>query len=277
MGWRGHSGSKGAGLLEHLKFAYDVQWVKFMDNVLNMVVTTDEGTFYCQIRPESQGIEDGATPIVHLDRKLDRPFSAFAPATGKVTATYDATTDKTTFTLPYTPVDEVLAVVQFENATYKGLLLGTTKTTELVCQEKGDWTDAKVSFGERYDFEYQFSKAFVPDVNQAKNRVIGQLHGRTQVLRWEVNHVSTGEYWIRVKRKNRSRDSVSHHRSRQLNVANNLLDTESSFLMTGKATVPVCSRNTDCDVIVESNSWLPVVVTSAGWEGNFSDRSKEVG
>ena len=119
------------------KFAYDVQWVKFMDNVLNMVVTTDEGTFYCQIKPEeAQGIEDGATPIVHLDRRLDRPFPAFAPTTAKVTATYDSSTKKTTFTLPYTPVDEVLAVVQFENATYKGLLLGTTKTKELVCEEK---------------------------------------------------------------------------------------------------------------------------------------------
>ena len=260
------------------KFGYEVQWVRFMDNVLNMVVTTSEGTFYCNIKPEeSQGVEDGATPIVHLDRRLDRPFSAFAPTSGKVTASYDSATDKTTFTLPYTPADEVLAVVQYENDTYKGLLLGTTETKSLVCTEKGDWTSAKVSFGERYDFSYQFTKAFVPDVNQAKNRVIGQLHGRTQVLRWEVNHVATGEYWIRVKRKNRATDSVTHHRSRQLNVANNLLNTESSFLMTGKATVPICSRNTDCDVIVESNSWLPVVVTSAGWEGNFSDRSKEVG
>ena len=260
------------------EFGYEVQWVRFMDNVLNMVVTTDEGTFYCNIKPEeAQGVEDGATPIVHLDRRLDRPYSPFAPSTARVEATYDSATDRTTFTLPYTPAVEALAVVQYENDTYKGLLLGKTSTNSLVCLEKGDWTGAKVSFGERYEFSYQFSKAFVPDVNQAKSKVIGQLHGRTQVLRWEVNHVSTGEYWIRVKRKNRATDSVTHYRSRQLNVANNLLDTESNFLMTGKATVPVCSRNTDCDVIVESNSWLPVVVTSAGWEGNFSDRSKEVG
>ena len=161
--------------------------------------------------------------------------------------------------------------------TLQGIAVGQYLNKVLGLLREGDWTGAKVSFGERYEFSYQFSKAFVPDVNQAKSRVIGQLHGRTQVLRWEVNHVSTGEYWIRVKRKNRATDSVTHYRSRQLNVANNLLDTESDFLMTGKATVPVCSRNTDCDVIVESNSWLPVVVTSAGWEGNFSDRSKEVG
>ena len=130
---------------------------------------------------------------------------------------------------------------------------------------------------EKYEFSYEFAKAFMPDVNQDKSRVVGQLHGRTQILRWQIDHVSTGEYWVRVKRKNRSTDSITHFRARQLNVENNELDTESSFLMTGKTTVPVCSRNTDCTVIVESNSWLPVVVTSASWEGSFSDRSKEVG
>ena len=66
------------------EFAYEVQWVRFMDNVLNMVVTTSEGTFYCHVKPEeAQGVEDGATPIVHLDRRLDRPYHQFAPTTGK--------------------------------------------------------------------------------------------------------------------------------------------------------------------------------------------------
>ena len=100
-----------------------------MDNVLNMVVTTDEGTFYCQIKPEeSQGIGGRSNTDRPSRSEVDRPYSAVHASDRKgSTATYnDATTDKTTFTLPYTPVDEVLAVVQYENATYKGLLLGTT-------------------------------------------------------------------------------------------------------------------------------------------------------
>ena len=260
------------------EFAYDIQWVKFMDNVLNIVCTTSEGTFFCRLSPqESQGLTAGESPNVHLDRRLERPTPPFAPATGQVTASYDSATDLTTFTLPYTPSSEAIAVVKYDNSRFKGLQLGSTSTNTLLCREKGDWTGDRVSFGEKYEFSYEFAKAYMPDVNQDKSRIVGQLHGRTQVLRWEVNHVSTGEYWVRVKRKNRSTDSITHFRARQLNVENNELDTESSFLMTGKTTVPVCSRNTDCTVIVESNSWLPVVVTSASWEGNFSDRSKEVG
>ena len=260
------------------EFAYDIQWVKFMDNILHVVCTTDEGTFFCTLSPqEGQGLTAGEEPIVHLDRRIERPTPPFTPTTGQVTASYDSATDKTTFTLPYTPSSEVLAVVKYDNDRYKGLLLGSTATKTLLCREKGDWTGDRVSFGEKYEFSYEFAKAFVPDVNQDKSRVVGQLHGRTQILRWQIDHVATGEYWVRVKRKNRSTDSITHFRARQLNVQNNLLDTESSMLMTGKTTVPVCSRNTDCTVIVESNSWLPVVVTSASWEGNFSDRSKEVG
>ena len=260
------------------EFGYDIQWVKFMDNVLHVVGTTSEGTFFSTLSPqESQGLTAEEVPAVLLDRRIERPTPPFTPPTGQVTATYDSATDRTTFTLPYTPSSEVVAVVKYDNARYKGLLLGSSTTKTLVCRESGDWRNDRVSFGEKYEFSYEFAKAFMPDVNQDKSRVVGQLHGRTQVLRWEVNHVSSGEYWVRVKRKNRATDSVTHFRARQLNVANNQLDTESSVLMTGKTTVPVCSRNTDCTVIVESNSWLPVVVTSASWEGNFSDRSKEVG
>ena len=43
------------------EFAYDIQWVKFMDNVLHVVCTTDEGTFFCSCCPhrKSQGLVAG--------------------------------------------------------------------------------------------------------------------------------------------------------------------------------------------------------------------------
>ena len=116
----------------------------------------------------------------------------------------------------------------------------------------------------------------MPDANNM-NRVIGQLHGRTQVLRWQID--MSIQPIQQVNRKDRAQDSRINFniRARQLNVANNALDTADTFLLTGNATVPVMSRNTDCRVSVESDSWLPVVISGASWEGNYSDRSKEVG
>ena len=112
-----------------------------------MVVTTDEGTFFCSLKPqEGQGLEADAPPLVHLDRRLDRPYQQFTPSTGRVEASYNSGSNVTTFTLPFTPVEEVLAIVKYENSDYKGLLLG--KTSSKTCSRERRQTNAQVAFGE---------------------------------------------------------------------------------------------------------------------------------
>ena len=104
--------------------------------------------------------------------------------------------------------------------------------------------------------------------------MIGDLSGRTQVHTWTTHHSNTGFYKVRVKRDNRSTDSVTTFRARELNVANNELTTEQDHVQTGELRVPVYSRNTNCSVIVESTSHLPLVITGAEWEGSYSNRTR---
>ena len=255
-------------------FNQDVQWVKFINNVLYMLVTDSEGTYFTiQLNDE---LEEPGTPQIHLDRLCQRPTPAFTAPSATVTGTYDSATDTTTFTLPYTPAEKVLAVVRFTNGTQQGLRLGDTTTKTLVCSEKGDWTSSAVAFGEPYNFEYEFNTGYVPDKNETETRRIGQLAGRTQILRWTVNHVDTGEYTVRVKRDNRSNDTVVKFRARELNVANNTLSSTIDPLQTGSTDAPVCSRNDRCSIVVESDSWMPVTVTSASWKGVYSDRENAI-
>ena len=255
-------------------FNQDVQWVKFIDNVLYMLVTDSEGTYFTiQLNDE---LEEPGTPQIHLDRLCQRPTPAFTAPSATVAGTYDSATDTTTFTLPYTPAEKVLAVVRFTNGTQQGLRLGDTTTKTLVCSEKGDWTSSAVAFGEPYNFEYEFNTGYVPDKNETETRRIGQLAGRTQILRWTVNHVDTGEYTVRVKRDNRSNDTVVKFRARELNVANNTLSSTIDPLQTGSTDAPVCSRNDRCSIVVESDSWMPVTVTSASWKGVYSDRENAI-
>ena len=133
-----------------------------------------------------------------------------------------------------------------------------------------------MAFGEPYKFEYEFNTGYVPDKNETETRRIGQLSGRTQILRWTVHHVDTGEYTVRVKRDNRTNDTVVKFRARELDVANNTLDSTVNPLQTGNTEVPVCSRNDRCSVVVESDSWMPVTVTSASWKGVYSDRENAI-
>ena len=145
-----------------------------------------------------------------------------------------------------------------------------------MCDSPGDWTGYAIAFGEPYQFSYEFNTGYVPDTNEAGTRRVGQLAGRTQILRWTVNHVDTGAYTLRIKRQNRSNDTVVDFRARTLDVFNSNLDISSSPLESGSITAPVCSQNDKCTVIVESDSWLPVTVTSASWKGVYSDREKAV-
>ena len=255
------------------RFHQEVKWFKFMQNQLYMLVTDSTGTWFCtQLNDE---IEVKTEPQIHLDRLLQFPGSGI-PGVSAVTGSYDADTDLTTFTLPYDPVDKTVGVVRFNNDDFQGLKLGETTTNTLVCTEKGDWTKYQLAFGEPYQFEYEFNTGFVPDANESGSRRIGQLAGRTQVMRWTVNHVDTGAYRLRVKRENRSNDTVVDFRARTLSVRNSNLDESDMSLETGSITAPVCSQNDKCQVIVESDSWLPVTVTSASWKGVYSDREKAV-
>tara|TARA_R110002012_G_scaffold196204_3_gene364489 strand:- start:1763 stop:4330 length:2568 start_codon:yes stop_codon:yes gene_type:complete len=256
-------------------FKQDVQWVKFMDNVLWLILTDEGGTYSCQIASDELETPDALQ--LHLDRLLLYPECNSDPqSSNDVTATYDAVTDTTTFVLPYTPTDKAVAVTRFTGASKEGLWLGDSESNTIVCNEKGDWTNEKIGFGEPYEFKYTFSNGYLPTKDQSKQKIIGELDGRTQVLRWHVYHYQTGAYNVRVKRKARERDSVHHFRARFLNTFNNKLDTEESFVESGTLQVPVCSKNTDCVVSVESDSWLPCVLSGAAWEGSYNDRAKGV-
>jgi hypothetical protein len=59
-----------------------------------------------------------------------------------------------------------------------------------------------------------------------------------------------------------------------LGVSGNRLTTDTDVVSDGKLRVPVYGKNTDVTISVESSNWLPVVITSARWEGVQSIRSK---
>ena len=258
-------------------FNGDVQWVKFMQNNLWLVTTFPNRTELHIL--QSDELVSPEKPQLKLDRQLLYPEVNEDPLpTNNITGTYDALENTTTFQLPYAaPANgKIQAVTRYatDNDQNEGLFLGETTSNVLVCSQRGDWRNAQIAFGEPYQFRYEFNKGYVEEANQTNTRRIGKLTGRTQVLTWEIHHKNTGFYKVRVKRKNRSEDSVSVFRARTTGVDNNLLTNEQSFMETGSFKVPVYSRNVDCSIIVESDSWLPVTVSAASWEGTFSDRSK---
>ena len=259
-------------------FDGDIQWARFFDNKLWMVMTYPDGTFTVTL--EAEELTNTANPEIHLDRQLLFPECNSTPQQNdNISVSYDDATNLTTFMLPFTARTTLDAVIRYDNTTNKGLWIGSMQPGQntLVCTIHGDWRAERIAFGCRYDFEYTFTNAYVPVKDQARQRVIGELDGRLQVATWGVSHFNTGSYDVVVSRKNRALDSTHKFRARVLNVDNNRLTTETDALETGSFRVPVYSRNTDCTIKVKSDSWLPVTLMSASWEGNYNNRSRSVG
>ena len=259
-------------------FDGDIQWCRFFDNKLWLVMTYPDGTYTNTI--EAEELTDTAEPEMYLDRQLRFPECNSSPQTSNnIDATYDSVTRLTTFVLPYTARSVVNAVIRPDNDTHPGLIIGEAQPgdTTLVASVEGDFTEQKLMIGCKYMFSYEFTKPYVPVKDQAKQRIIGELDGRLQVSTWTVNHFNSGMYEVKVKRTNRSRDSKHTFRARGLNTFNNRLSTEQSMLETGHFRVPVYARNTECKITVTSDSWLPVTLLSACWEGNYTNRARSLG
>lgn len=277
--WQSGSGSLGKAQASWSEWTFDgdVVWLKFIQNELWMLLAYPDGTYSAFIKNEE--LDAISSPTLHLDRQLLYPeCNQDVTQTNNITAVYSATTDRTTFTLPYQMQGETMVVTRLDHSGPKMMQLGKALTgTTIQCEVGGNWTAAKLAFGRTYKMEYEFTRAYVPARDQARSRVVGEQSGRLQIATWQINHFNTGWYEVIVKRDGRARDTHYEYRSRVPNIFNNQLTTETNFVDTGHLRVPVYSKNTDCRVIVQSDSYLPVTITSAIWEGNYNDRARSVG
>jgi len=259
------------------EFDGEIRWARFFDNQLWLVMTYGDGTYSVMI--EAEELNDATSPMIYLDRQIQYPECNSSPQlTNHISATYDIDTKLTTFNLPYPMQGDTDAVIRYDNSRDHALVIGTASSgTQITCSVRGDWRTDKLTIGRRYWFRYQFTTAYKPDRDQARQRVIGSLDGRLQVATWTVHHSQSGRYDVVVKRQNRSRDSRHQFWARVLNVESNRLDIAKTVLNTGSYRVPVYAKNTECSVTVESDSWLPLTISGASWEGNYTDRSRGLG
>ena len=256
-------------------FDGDVRWLRFYDNKLHIIQSYADGTFVSSL--EVEDLDDPASPGVYLDRRLQYPAVGSTPGT-VVTASYDSGTDTTTFTLPFTIRSTTDVVVAYDDMDNPGVLIGTADSgTTIACSVRGDFTGVDVTIGARYLFRYDFTRAYLPQGDQDRQRAIGTLDGRLQVACWTIHYADTGAFTAIVNRKNRMFDSRHVFAPRLLGVENNVLGEPGPVLRTGTMRVPVYSKNTDCRVSVENDTFLPVRLNGASWEGNYNDRARGVG
>lgn len=230
----------------------------FIGPTLYMVIQREDGVYL-----ESMGIEANREDIgfdfeVLLDRKITE---------SNCTVAYNTTTDETDFTLPYAESGTMQMVVRTLLGDHK---VGSTPTISRPAANKvrvkGDYSGTDVYLGLKYQWLYTFSKFSLKDKSQTGGEK--PLPGRRlQIKTVKLLFDRTGYFKVQVTPTGGSTFEYIYNPT-----TIGITEIGEFALASGEFTFPVRSKNDRVTITMLSDSWLPVRIQSAVWEGEFLNR-----
>ena len=254
--------------------------VDFIGTDLFLVIEEANTVTLEKIPFESDFKEANAEFEFHLDHKVTE---------ADVTVSYNSSTDKTTFTLPYRLRAKMDIVGRFlasnETSTFvdingvtqtlkpatviqsTNLTNGSTATIEA----SGDYRNAKFIIGEPYDMHYRFSKQRITETPQQNSAEI--ISSRLQLHHFYIKFEKSGFFQVEVTPE--LRDTSTHKFSgRFLGAASAAIGQLN--LETGTFRVPIMSRADRVDIDVKNKTFLPTLLASAEYEAMFHMKSRRM-
>ena len=263
--------------------------VDFIDADLFLVVRNSHNVVSLEKLPFEPGFaESNSTFEFHLDHKLTE-------ASTGVSVSFNSSTNKTTWTLPYKTYAAMSVVgrhlasgeeskfIATPNTSAVDLKPGqvisttttntdgsTTTVTATGNYEAAGNSPAKVIIGEPYEMHYRFSSQRLTDQGGGGSEIIG---GRLQLHHFYIKFEDSGFFKVEVTPENR--DTSTHNfTGTSLGAASSSIGTVN--LETGTFRVPVMSRADRVNIDVKNNTFLPTRLNSAEYEARFHIRSRRV-
>lgn len=210
--------------------------------------------------------DEGETFEYCLDRKITEQDVTLGA--------YDAINKTTAITLPYdiptgyTPV----VVTRTGGQDAPGNLLRRVRVTgpRTLTVEGPDAHGKKLFIGIPYTSSYTFSTFAIREGDNKGNAV---TTGRLQLRRLTLNCSNTGFLHMHVTPKCRP-TSTHTFTGRELGHGTNIIGAIP--LYTGTISFPILSLNTQAEVKVGSDSFLPFALVNASWEGFYNTRNARV-
>ena len=263
--------------------ARSIKNIDFIGTDLFVVIEEANGTTLEKIPFESAFKETNATFEYHLDHKVTE-------ATSGVSVAYNATTDVSTFTVPYRLRANMSVVGRYlgngETSTFvnsqgqtkslkPGQLLQTTNTADgstTTITASGDFRNSKFIIGEPYLMHYRFSQQRLTESTGGQNQ--GEIvSGRLQLRHFYIKFEDTGFFKVEVTPQNR--DTSTHKFTGKLLGAASAAVGQIN-LETGTFKVPIMSRADRVDIDIKNDTFLPTQLSSAEYEAMFYMRSRRV-
>ncbi|OQW34869.1 MAG: hypothetical protein A4E20_01445 [Nitrospira sp. SG-bin2] len=241
----------------------------FIESVLYLAIQRQNGVFLEKIN-FSPGLTDpNVNYVTHYDRRITE-----AQCTSVV---YNAGANQTTWTLPYEVDGTPKVVTRLTNC---GVVIPVTNPTSTTLVATGNYSATTVYIGQTYMRTYTLSKFFYRD--DAKNGGAIVAEGRLQVRTCTLVFSDTGLFNVTVSQDYRDPNSYVQYRDPQdssftgrvLGAGSNLIGAVA--LASGEMTFPVWAQNDKVTITITSDSFLPMHLQSAAWEGFYHARARRV-
>jgi len=232
--------------------------VDFIGTTLYLLIERSDGVYIETIDVAPATVDTSASYLTHLDRKITN-------ATTGVSESYNAGTDQTTITIPYT-IDNTIKLVgasTASNTAGRDITLVSATGTSIVVS--GDITAYDYFIGEQYTFTYTFSQQYMALGEQYASGSRTRIKdGRLQIRNWTVSYNDTSYFQTSVTPKARDTETSTFTGTvvgSGLAGRVNLEDGDFEFA--------VLSRNEGLVVALTNDSHLPSNFVNAEWQGYY--------
>jgi len=232
--------------------------VDFIGTTLYLLIERSDGVYIETIDVAPAIVDTSASYLTHLDRKITN-------ATTGVSESYNAGTDQTTITIPYT-IDNTIKLVgasTASNTAGRDITLVSATGTSIVVS--GDITAYDYFIGEQYTFTYTFSQQYMALGEQYASGSRTRIKdGRLQIRNWTVSYNDTSYFQTSVTPKARDTETSTFTGTvvgSGLAGRVNLEDGDFEFA--------VLSRNEGLVVALTNDSHLPSNFVNAEWQGYY--------
>ena len=236
-----------------------------MDHIAYFVIVRPDGTYLDKMSLQDANLTDLTESSTQLSFKvlLDRLV--------ELTGVYNAGADTTSWTLPY-PDDFGSTFRVVLGAAWEGKegsqVQGLTQTTSTTLTATGDYSAGPAFVGKEYQFLYEFTEPTIK--TEVQGRLSSLSGGILKIRKFNINYFKTGYFEFRITAP--GRDAFTHKfTGRILGSALNTIGTIP--FETGNFKKLILADAKDLKLEVVSNSYLPLALTGADWEGNYVVRT----
>ena len=242
------------------KWSFDgtVRAISFMAGHLYLLIQRSDGLFLEKVSLGNEGFASYSFPP-RLDRQVE------------VTGSYNAGTDTTTWTLPFTPTSSTKIVTSnlFASQSKRMASPVLTVASSSTVTASGDWSGQPAIIGFPYTALVRLSKLYVRDANGA-----AILGGRVQVKTITFRYEDTGYFKVRITPTARPVKTKTFA-GRVLGSISNIIS--GIPILSGKFRAIVGANSEEVDIEIENDSHIPCTITSAEWVGFFNELTRQEG